>query len=94
MWKLGVVLVHVESDQVLNRADGNSAVDELIDSGLLTRLLAMTEITYSNSMIESWWRALKHQWLYLNTLDIRVSRFKSAEQDFASRSAVQRIVHR
>jgi len=29
----------------------------------------MTEITYSNSMIESWWRALKHQWLYLNTLD-------------------------
>ena len=39
----------------------NSAVDELIDSGLLTRLLAMTEITYSNSMIESWWRALKHQ---------------------------------
>jgi transposase InsO family protein len=47
----------------------NSAVDELIDSGLLTRLLAMTEITYSNSMIESWWRALKHQWLYLNTLD-------------------------
>ena len=47
----------------------NSAVDELIDSGLLTRLLAMTDITYSNSMIESWWRALKHQWLYLNTLD-------------------------
>ena len=29
----------------------------------------MTEITYSNSLIESWWRALKHQWLYLNTLD-------------------------
>ena len=47
----------------------NSAVDELIESGLLKRLLAMTEITYSNSMIESWWRSLKHQWLYLNTLD-------------------------
>ncbi len=47
----------------------NSAVDELIESGLLKRLLAMTDITYSNSMIESWWRALKHQWLYLNTLD-------------------------
>lgn len=47
----------------------NSAVDELIESGLLKRLLAMTEITYSNSLIESWWRALKHQWLYLNTLD-------------------------
>ena len=51
------------------RENHNSAVDELIDSGLLTRLLAMTEITYSNSMIESWRRALKHQWLYLNTLD-------------------------
>ena len=29
----------------------------------------MTEIAFSNSMIESWWRTLKHQWLYLNTLD-------------------------
>ena len=47
----------------------NGPVDELIDSGLLHRVLARTEITYSNSMIESWWRVLKHQWLYLNTLD-------------------------
>jgi putative transposase len=47
----------------------NSAVDQLIDSGLLKRILAMTEISFSNSLIESWWRALKHQWLYLNTLD-------------------------
>ena len=47
----------------------NGAVDELICSGLLHRVLAGTEITYSNSMIESWWRVLKHQWLYLNTLD-------------------------
>ena len=47
----------------------NGAVDELIHSGLLHRVLAGTEITYSNSMIESWWRVLKHQWLYLNTLD-------------------------
>ena len=47
----------------------NGAVDELIRSGLLQRVLAGTEITYSNSMIESWWRVLKHQWLYLNTLD-------------------------
>ena len=29
----------------------------------------MTDITFSNSLIESWWRTLKHQWLYLNTLD-------------------------
>jgi putative transposase len=47
----------------------NSAVDELVDSGLLQRLLAQTDISFSNSLIESWWRALKHQWLYLNTLD-------------------------
>ena len=47
----------------------NSAVDELVDSGLLRRLLALTDITFSNSLIEAWWRTLKHQWLYLNTLD-------------------------
>jgi len=47
----------------------NDAVDELVETGRLRRLLAMTEITYSNSLIESWWRVLKHQWLYLNTLD-------------------------
>ncbi len=47
----------------------NAGVDDLIESGLLRRLLAMTEISFSNSMIESWWRALKHQWLYLNSLD-------------------------
>ncbi len=47
----------------------NSAVDKLVDSGLLQRLLAQTDISFSNSLIESWWRSLKHQWLYLNTLD-------------------------
>ncbi len=47
----------------------NASVDELIDSGVLRRLLAMTEISFSNSLIESWWRVLKHHWLYLNALD-------------------------
>jgi len=47
----------------------NSAVDKVIETGLLKRVLAQTEITFSNSLIESWWRVLKHQWLYLNTLD-------------------------
>ena len=47
----------------------NSAVDELIHSGLLKRVLALTELKFSNSMIESWWRSLKHQWLFLNNLD-------------------------
>jgi len=64
----------VTSGKPLLVADGgvenfNSAVDELIGSGLLNRVLAQTEIAFSNSLIESWWRVLKHQWLYLNTLD-------------------------
>ncbi len=44
-------------------------MDEVVESGLLKRILAQTEIKFSNSLIESWWRVLKHQWLYLNTLD-------------------------
>jgi putative transposase len=47
----------------------NSAVDKIVKTGLLKRVLAQTEVTFSNSLIESWWRVLKHQWLYLNTLD-------------------------
>ena len=47
----------------------NHAVDGLIESGLLRRVVALKEITFSNSLIEAWWRTLKHQWLYLNTLD-------------------------
>jgi transposase InsO family protein len=47
----------------------NTAVDKLVGSGLLRRILAQTDISYSNSLIESWWRSLKHQWLFLNTLD-------------------------
>ncbi len=47
----------------------NSAVDKLIKSGTLRRLLAMTDIMFSNSLIESWFRSIKHQWLFLNTLD-------------------------
>lgn len=47
----------------------NPAVDEVIESGILKRVLAQTEINFSNSLIESWWRVLKHHWLYLNTLD-------------------------
>ena len=47
----------------------NAAVDELVETGLLKRVLARTEIGFSNSLIEAWWRVLKHQWLYLNHLD-------------------------
>jgi hypothetical protein len=47
----------------------NDSVDALIESGLLKRVLAQTEIRFSNSMIEAWWRCLKHQWLFLHPLD-------------------------
>jgi len=47
----------------------NAQVDELIPTGVLRRLLAFTELKFSNSMIEAWWRSLKHQWLFLHPLD-------------------------
>jgi putative transposase len=47
----------------------NAQVDALIETGVLRRLLAFTELKFSNSMIEAWWRALKHQWLFLHSLE-------------------------
>jgi transposase InsO family protein len=47
----------------------NGAVDNLFDGEELTRVLAQVEITFSNSMIEAFWRSLKHSWLYLHSLD-------------------------
>ena len=47
----------------------NSTVDATLASAKLRRVLAQVEVAYSNSIIEAWWRSLKHQWLYLNTLD-------------------------
>jgi putative transposase len=47
----------------------NAQVDELITTGVLRRILAFTELKFSNSMIEAWWRSLKHQWLFLHSLD-------------------------
>jgi putative transposase len=47
----------------------NAIVDALIASGLIKRVLAETDVTFSNSMIEAWWRILKHNWLVLNKLD-------------------------
>ena len=44
------------SDQYLHAIveNFNSAVDKLVDFGLLRRLLVMTDISFSNSLIESW----------------------------------------
>jgi putative transposase len=47
----------------------NAQVDELVTRGILRRVLAFTELKFSNSMIEAWRRSVKHQWLYLHSLD-------------------------
>ena len=47
----------------------NREVNDLLESVDLTRVLAQVEVTFSNSMIEAFWRSLKHAWLYLHSLD-------------------------
>ena len=37
--------------------------------GLFRRVLAQVEVSFSNSMIEAFWRSLRHQWLYLHSLE-------------------------
>ena len=58
-----IVLVDSGSENV------NREVDDLMESVDLTRVLAQVEVTFSNSMIEAFWRSLKHAWIYLHTLD-------------------------
>jgi transposase InsO family protein len=47
----------------------NVRVDQLIDDGVIRRVLAQVEVSFSNSMIEAFWRSLRHQWLYLHSLE-------------------------
>jgi hypothetical protein len=47
----------------------NEAVDDYLADASLERVVAQVEIAESNSLVEVWWRGLRHQWLYLNTLD-------------------------
>lgn len=46
----------------------NAQVDALVERGILNRVLAQSEVRFSNSIIEAWWRQLKHNWLFLNDL--------------------------
>jgi len=41
----------------------NGAVDDLFDATALRRVIAQIDVSFSNSLIEAWWRILKHQWL-------------------------------
>ena len=36
---------------------------------MIKRVLAQVEVLESNSMIEAFWRSLRHQWRYLHELD-------------------------
>ena len=47
----------------------NRSVDALVEQGLLRRVLARVDLCFSNSLIEAWWRSLKHNWLFLHPLD-------------------------
>ncbi len=46
----------------------NGEVNALIQGELLTRIVAQIDIEFSNSMIEAFFRTLKHRWLYLISL--------------------------
>ena len=47
----------------------NRDVDLELDDSNFQRVLAQIDVTYSNSMIEAFWRSLKHSWLYLHGLE-------------------------
>ena len=47
----------------------NESVLKLVSDGILKLILAQTDLSFSNSMIEAFWRVMKNQWLYLNNLD-------------------------
>jgi len=47
----------------------NADVDGLVEEGMLNRVRALVDVRFSNSMMESWWNNLKHQWLFQHRLD-------------------------
>ncbi len=47
----------------------NRDVDDELGGANLERVLAQIDVTFSNSMIEAFWRSLKNSWLYLHGLE-------------------------
>jgi transposase InsO family protein len=60
----GALLVCDAGSENLNRN-----VDDELEGIDLERVIAQIDVTYSNSMIEAFWRSLKHSWLYLHGLE-------------------------
>jgi hypothetical protein len=46
----------------------NAEVGALTAFGLLNRVVALVEIDFSNSLMEAFWRRMKHAWLYSHEL--------------------------
>jgi hypothetical protein len=47
----------------------NGDVDPLFEGSALHRVIAQIDVSFSNSLIEAWWRSLKHRWPFLHSLD-------------------------
>ena len=47
----------------------NSEVDGFVTGGCLSRVRALVDVRFSNSMIESFWNNMKHQWLFQHRLE-------------------------
>src|SRR5258708_38409545 len=47
----------------------NGDVAPLFEGSGLHRVIAQIDVSFSNSLIEAWWRSLKHRWLFLHPLD-------------------------
>jgi transposase InsO family protein len=61
----------------------NGEVNATLFSACLDRILAQVEVGFSNSIVEAFWRSLKHQWLFLNTLDT-VARVRALVEFYVS----------
>ena len=46
----------------------NAEVDSLVGANLITRTIAQIDVIFSNSLIEAWFRSLKHGHLFLQEL--------------------------
>jgi transposase InsO family protein len=57
----------------------NKHVDNLLEVAALKRVIAQVDVSFSNSMIEAWWRVLKFGWSFVNQLDSIVTLRKLVE---------------
>ena len=53
----------------LNCSGRSAKCPEMQQGEGLRHILAQVEVSFSNSMIEAFWRSLRHAWLYLHNLD-------------------------